>query len=46
MVLCKARLCIEMYCCVKNKEYTDAMLVKEHNHPADVTGVSVEKCTA
>ena len=30
----------------KNKEYTDAMLVKEHNHPADVTGVSVEKCTA
>ena len=27
-----------------NKEYTDAMLVKEHSHPADVTGVSVEKC--
>ena len=27
-----------------NKEYTDAMLVKEHSHPADVTGMSVEKC--
>ena len=33
-----------MCCCVKNKEYTDAVLVKEHSHPADQTSASVEKC--
>ena len=43
--------CVKRDCALKctavlktNKEYTDAMPVKEHNHPADVTGVSVEKC--
>ena len=43
--------CVKSDCVLKctavlktNKEYTDAMLVKEHSHPADVIGVSVEKC--
>ena len=43
--------CVKRDCVLKctavlktNKKYTDAMLVKEHSHPTDVTGVSVEKC--
>ena len=43
--------CVKRDCAMKcsamlktNKEYTGARLVKEHSHPADETGVSVEKC--
>ena len=43
--------CVKCDCAMKcsamlktNKEYTGARLVKEHSHPADETGVSVEKC--
>ena len=43
--------CVKRDCAMKcsamlktNKEYTGARLVKEQSHPADETGVSVEKC--